>query len=126
MAIIDDAFIQDMAALVIDIELKDDCQILRDTEGTLDSMGGSPHTYPVNSTVKSAVLNWNPPSQEYYIANQIVGMVTKKVHLPLGTTVLKNDRLVIKSVTYKVVEPIPDGSFDPVTQIIVVVTTLGV
>lgn len=133
MAIISDSFLQKMAALGEKLALKDDCEILEDVEGALDSMGGAPHarlphpelgTWPVKTTKKSAVLKWNPPSQDYAIANQIVGLATRKVLLPLGTVVQKNNHLLIKGTTYRVIGPAPDVSYDVFTEVIVVVTTM--
>ncbi len=126
MTIFDDAAIKQFANFGENFLLKDDCDILRDTEGTLDAMGGSTHTWPVVATVKSDVADWKPPSEEYVIAHQVVGKVLKKVKLPLGTVVLKSDHLAIKGITYKVIEAIPISSYSVFTEVITIITTLGV
>jgi hypothetical protein len=126
MAIFDDTDIQRFADIGEDLLLKDDCDILNDTPGALDAMGGSVHTYPKVATVKSAVVDWRPPSQEWVIANQVVGKVIKKVFLPLGTSVQKSDRLSIKGITYKIIDPSGPSSFTAFTEVICVVTTIGV
>ena len=126
MTIFDDTAMQQFANFGENFLLKDDCDILRDTEGSLDSMGGSTHTWPVAATCKSDVADWRPPSEEYMIAHQVVGKVLKKVKLPLGTVVLKSDHLAIKGITYRVVEAIPISSYSVFTEIIGVITTLGV
>jgi hypothetical protein len=126
MTIFDNTAMQAFANFGETFLLKDDCDILRDTEGTLDAMGGSTHTWPVVATVKSDVADWKPPSEEYVIAHQVVGKVLKKVKLPLGTTVLKSDHLAIKGTVYKVVEAVPDSSYSIFTEIVGVITTLGV
>jgi hypothetical protein len=135
MALFTDEDIQGFADLGEELALKDDCEILEDIEQALDSMGGALHTWlprpdltqwPVSETVKSAVLdNVNPPSHEYMVANQIVGMVVKKVFLPLGTIIEKSWHLRIKGITYRIIEAIPDATYSVFTEVVVVVTTLG-
>lgn len=135
MALFTDADIQGFADLGTELALKDDCTILEDIEGALDSMGGAEHTpfprmdtsvYPVQDTTKCAVLDWRPPSQDYVIANQVVGLQLKKVLFPLGTKMAKNNHLLVKGVVYKVVDPIEDSSYSVFTEVVAVVTTLGV
>lgn len=126
MTVFDDTDIQQLADFAADFALKDDCDILRDVPGVLDPMGGSPHTWPVFATVKSAVVDWRPPSQEYVVAHQIMGKVLKKVFLPLGTVVLQSDHLSIKGITYKVIDPIPPSSYSVFSEVVAVTTTLGV
>lgn len=122
MPVITDADLQQIANLAADLALKDDCDILAESD-TPDPIGGSTSSYTVTSTVKSMIVDTKMP-QEYYIANQVVGKSIKKVSTPLGTVILKSNLLRVQGTTYKVIDAIGPSSYAVFSEAIVVETTL--
>lgn len=123
MPVITDADLQQIADLAADLALKDDCDILAESD-TPDPLLGSTSELIVTATVKCMVVDHKPP-QEYVIANQIVGEVIKKISTPLGTAILKTNYMRTKGVMYKVVDPMGPSSYAVFSEAIVIVTTLS-
>jgi len=125
MAIIDDPQLEVFANLAADLALKDPCDFLVEDDSTLDPLlGGGDDNYIVTNTTPSMVVDYQAPSQEYMIANQVVGKMLKKISTPLGTVILKNNLLRVKGVVYRVVEPLGISSYSVFSEAIVVVNTL--
>lgn len=122
MPVITDSDLQQIANLAADLALKDDCDILAEND-TPDPLAGSDTDYIVTATVKCMIVDEKMP-QEYYIANQVVGKILKKVSTPLGTTILKSNLLRVQGVTYKVVSPLGPSSYAVFSEAIVIETTL--
>lgn len=125
MPLFSDTDMQGFADLASDLALKDDCDILVENDTTDPLGGGSSPSYTVTATVKCMVVDFRAPSQEYEIANQVVGRALKKVSTPLGTSILKSDLLRIKNVAYRVVEPLGLSSYAVFSEAVVVETTLS-
>src|SRR5262249_2088987 len=100
MALFIDTDLQEFADLGEEFVLKDDCDILRESAGSLDSSGGHPTTWPVHATVKCAVLYDASPRQPEGVAQQKVRRTPNKMLLPRGTDVLETDRLRALGQTY--------------------------
>jgi hypothetical protein len=122
MPVINDADLQDIANLAADLALKDDCDILEEVR-TENESGGYDLVWTVVNTVKCMVVDQKLP-QEYVIANQVVGEVIKKVSTPLGTIVLKSNRLRVKGVEYEVINSLGLSSYAVFSEVLVIVTTL--
>jgi hypothetical protein len=122
MPVITDADLQQIANLAADLALKDDCDILGESD-TPDPLLGSDTDYIITATVKCMIVDLKPP-QEFYIGNQVVGKSIKKVSMPLGTVILKSNLLRVQGVTYKVIDPLGPSSYAVFSEAIVVETTL--
>jgi hypothetical protein len=119
MAIIDDAFLQDMAALGADLALKDDCEIKRDTSaGTPDGWNsGGNGTLTTIATVK-CMKTVPSPALLQANADRLSTLTIWRVALPLGTDVQEQDVLAIKGESFKV-EVKTQGSYDAFTNVLV-------
>lgn len=125
MPVITDANLQKIASLAANLALKDDCDFLAEDDSDLDPLLGSEtENYIVTNTTKSMVVDYQIPSQEYMIANQVVGKMLKKISTPLGTVILKDNLLRVKGVVYKVVEPLGISSYSVFSEAIVVISSL--
>jgi len=124
MSLFTDDDLQGFADFASDLALKDDCDILVESDTTDPLGGGGSTNYTVTATVKSMIANYHAPTQEYEIANQVVGRALKKVSTPLGTSILKSNLLRIKNVVYRVVEPLGLPSYAVFSEAVVVETTL--
>lgn len=106
MALFTDEDMQAFADLGEELALKDDCDILRKSNGYPDASGGHKPTWPTVETVKCAVLD-HSSLESVPVAGQVAPRLAKKILLPRGTDVRDNDRLQVNGVLYTITN-IPD------------------
>lgn len=106
MALFTDEDMQIFADLGADLALKDDCDILRKSNGLPDASGGHKPTWLVAETVKCAVLDYSS-LESVPVAGQVAPRLSKTILLPRGTDVRDNDRLQVSGVLYTITN-IPD------------------
>jgi hypothetical protein len=114
MAIIDDAFLVEMATLGADLALKDDCEIQRNmaTPNPDGWSNGAPDWQHI-ATVKALKMlrGGSTPSVAIATADRLSTLTLWQVLLPLGTDVQEQDRLIIKGETFQV-EVIAQATYD--------------
>lgn len=117
MTLFTDADLADFGALAVDLALKDDCEILRETSESTDAGGGSSGSETTFATVKCAVIDSGQSPTEQVMAQQLEGRVIKQILLPRLTAIRKSDILRVSGTRYHIIDSLDPTSYEVLRRV---------
>jgi len=119
MAILDDVDMQDLADLGADLLLKDTCNILRN-DPIIDALGGSTDNWVTIATVLCALIDIGQRAPQQLVnAQQDTGIGYKQLYTPKGTDIRVDDQVVTGEISYNVLAPYGETSYQVFTSAVI-------